>query len=449
MTQPITRRRWRLAATAAAIAATCLGATAFAQQPPSPALPTADQTDPVKLGWMVGSPPPADRVIRFADGSGYRFPQLRWSFSHFRQLVPTTGVSRGVGAPDPLPRAERAELDALTFTPLGGTAPMTWRQSFDANYTDGIVVLHRGKIVYERYAGALQPEGQHIAMSVTKSFFGLLGATLVAEGKLDENARVSQYVPELKDSAFGDATVRQLLDMRTGLQYSENYADPNAEIWAHTRAGNVMPRPPGYQGPQTFYEYLQTVRKDGEHGGQFAYRTINTDALGWVIRRATGQSIGDLLSERIWKKLGMEQDAYFTVDTVGNEFAGGGLNAGLRDLARFGELMRNDGRYRGQQIIPAAVVADIRSGGDKAAFPAAAYPTLPGWSYRNMWWVSNNAHGAYVARGIHGQLIYVDPKAEMVIARFASHPIAANSRIDPTSLPAFSAMAEHLMKLPR
>jgi hypothetical protein len=438
-------RIWRTAALAAAYAL----APAWAQQEAPPALPTAEQTDPVKLGWMVGSPPPPDKLIRFADGSGYRFPQTRWSFSHFRHLMPTTVVSRGVGAPDPLPRAQRSDLDAVSFTPLGGAAPMTWRQSFDANYTDGIVVLHRGKIVYERYAGALQPGGQHIAMSVTKSFFGLLGATLVAEGKLDENALVSRYVPELKDSAFGDATVRQLLDMRTGLKYSENYADPNAEIWAHTRAGGVLPRPPGYQGPQSFYEYLQTVRKEGEHGGPFAYKTVNTDALGWVIRRATGQSIGDLLSERIWKKLGMEQDAYFTVDSVGNEFAGGGLNAGLRDLARFGEMLRNDGRYRGQQIISAAVVADIRSGGDKAAFPANAYPTLPGWSYRNMWWVSNNAHGVYAARGIHGQLVYVDPKAEMVIARFASHPIAANGRIDPTSLPAFAAIAEHLMKQPR
>ena len=408
--------------------------------------PSAEETDPVKMGWMVGSPPPADRVIRFADGSGYRFPQTRWSFSNFRQLVPTTQVSRGTGAPVPLPRALRTDLDAVSFMPLGKTEPMTWGEAFNANYTDGIVVLHKGRIVYERYAGALRPEGQHIAMSVTKSFFGTLGAVLVAEGKLDENAPVARYVPELKDSAFGDATIRQVLDMRTGLKYSENYLDPNAEIWQHTRAGGVLPRPPGYQGPQTFYEFLQTVKKEGEHGGQFAYKTVNSDALGWVIRRATGQSIGQLLSERIWSRLGMEQDAYFTVDSVGNEFAGGGLNAGLRDMARFGEMMRNHGKFNGQQIIPAAVVQDIAKGGDKTAFPQASFPTLPGWSYRNMWWVSNNEHGAYSARGIHGQAIYIDPKAEMVIARFASHPMPNNPFNDPTSLPAYMALAKHLMK---
>ena len=412
----------------------------------TPTLPGAAQTDPVALGWMVGSPPPADKVIRFADGSGYKFPQTRWSFSNFRQLMPTTQVSRGTGAPLPLPRALRGDLDAVSFVPLGKDTPMTWGQAFDANYTDGIVVLHKGRIVYERYAGALRPEGQHISMSVTKSFFGTLGAMLVAEGKLDENAPVTRYVPELKDSAFGDATIRQVLDMRTGLKYSENYLDPNAEVWQHTRAGGVLPRPPGYQGPQTFYEFLQTVKKEGEHGGQFAYKTVNSDALGWVIRRATGQSIGQLLSERIWSRLGMEQDAYFTVDSVGNEFAGGGLNAGLRDMARFGEMMRNHGKFNGQQIIPAAVVQDIAKGGDKTAFPQASFPTLPGWSYRNMWWVSNNEHGAYSARGIHGQAIYIDPKAEMVIARFASHPMPNNPFNDPTSLPAYMALAKHLMK---
>lgn len=420
-----------------------LGANA---QSAPPALPTAEQTDPTKLGWMVGSPPPADKVVRFADGSFYKFPQFRWSFSNVRQLVTTSNVSRGSAAPSALPRAERADIDAISFVPLGKTEPMTWAQSLSANYTDGIVVLHKGKVVYERYMGALKPSGQHLAQSVTKSFFGLMGASLIAEGKLDENAKVTQYVPELKDSAFGDATIRQLLDMTTGLKYSENYADPKAEIWNHVRAGGVLPRPPGYQGPQSFYEFLQTVQKEGEHGQAFAYKTVNTDALGWVIRRVTGKSVGENLSERIWSRIGAEQDAYFTIDSLGNEFAGGGLNTGLRDLARFGEMIRNNGKAAdGQQVIDPAVIADIRKGSDKANFAKARYALLPGWSYRNMWWVSHDEHGSFAARGIHGQLVLIDPKAEMVIARYASHPYAANAAMDPTSLPAYTALAKHLM----
>jgi CubicO group peptidase (beta-lactamase class C family) len=423
-------------------------ASLYAQTAPS-RFPDAQASDPVKMGWMVGFPPPSDRVIRFADGSHYAFPQLRWSVSHFRRLVPTGNVSRGLAAPVALPRAERDDLDAVSFQVLGSGQSMTWSQSLLANYTDGIVVLHKGRIVYERYFGVLRPEGQHIAMSVTKSFFGTIGAMLVADGTLDANAPASKYVPELKDSAFGDATVRQLLDMTTGLQYSENYADPKAEIWNHVRAGNVLPRPPGYDGPKTFYEFLLTVKKEGNHGEAFAYKTVNTDALGWVIARASGKSVGDNLQDSIWNKLGAEQDAYFNVDTVGTEFAGGGLNTGLRDLARFGEMMRNDGRFNGQQIVPKAVVDDIRRGADKAHFARAGYALRPGWSYRNMWWVSHNEHGAYSARGVHGQVVYIDPKAEMVIARYASFPLASNSNLDPTSLPAYHALARHLLANPR
>ena len=143
-------------------------------------------------------------------------------------------------------------------------------------------------------------------------------------------------------------------------------------------------------------------------------------------------------------RLGAEHDAYFTVDPTGAEFAGGGLNLTLRDLARFGELMRLQGRWNGQQIVPRAVVDDIRTGGDRTLFAGAGFKTLPG-SYRNMWWVSHNEHGAFTARGIHGQGIYIDPAAEMVIVRFVSHPLAANANLDPMSLPAYDAVARHLM----
>ncbi|MDQ3201733.1 MAG: beta-lactamase family protein [Pseudomonadota bacterium] len=412
------------------------------------AFPDARASDPAKLGWMVGSPPPADRTVRFEDGSYFRFPAMRWSVSNFRQLMPTINVSRGLGAPTPLKSALREDIDAITLIPLGATAPMTWEQSLPAAYTDGIVVMHRGRIVYERYFGVLKPEGQHAAMSVTKSVVGTLGAMLVAEGKIDADKRVVEYVPELKDSAFGSATVRQVLDMTTGLKYSEDYADPNAEVWAHANAGNPLPKPADYTGPRSYYEFLQSVQPQGEHGAVFAYKTINTDVLGWVIARVSGRNVAQLLSERIWSRLGAEQDAYFSVDSIGTPFAGGGLSAGLRDLARFGEMLRTGGQANGQQIVPASVIADLRRGGDKQVFAKAGYDLLKGWSYRSMWWVTDKAGGAFMARGVHGQRIYVDPEAEMVIVRFASHPVAANAANDPVTLPAFDALARYLKSLP-
>ncbi|WP_132142201.1 serine hydrolase domain-containing protein [Luteibacter rhizovicinus] len=409
---------------------------------------TATQSDPRKLGWMTGFPPPDDKVIRFTDSDYFAFPKSRWTVCHFRELMPTVGVSRGPGAAVPFVQRIDPGIDAIRFTPLGGGGAMTWQQAFDANYTDGIVVLHKGVVVYERYAGCLDATGQHGAMSVTKSLTGLLGEMLVAEGVIDDNARVETIVPELRQSAFGDATVRQVLDMTTGLQYSEDYADPNAEVWTYSAAGSPLPRPSDYKGPRSYWEYLKTVRKQGEHGTAFAYKTINTDTMGWIIARKTGKSVARLLAERIWSRMGAEQDGYYTVDSLGTPYAGGGLNAGLRDMARIGELMLEGGTINGKRLVPKTAIDRIRAGGDKAAFAKAGYGLLKGWSYRDMWWITHNEHGAFMARGVHGQTIYVDPVAQMVIARFSSHPTAGNAANDPTSLPAYSAVAEYLMTRP-
>ncbi len=407
--------------------------------------PSAADSDPAALGWMVGSPPPDDRIVRFDDGSYHRFPAWRWSVSNFRRLMPTVGVSRGLGPAPALPRTFDEAIDGVTFTPWGSDRAVSWAESLEANYTDGIVVLHRGHIVYERYFGVLTEYGQHGAMSMTKSLVGLLGAVLVAEGELDADRSVADYLPELAPSAFGDATVRQVLDMTTGLRFSEDYSDPDAEIWAHARAGNPLPKPADYDGPRTYYEYLVTVEKQGEHGRAFAYKTVNTDVLGWILARVTGLSVAELLSERIWSRVGAEQDGYFSVDSIGVPFAGGGFNCGLRDLARVGELLRLDGVIDGRRVVPEEVAVDIRRGGDPDHFARGTHAHLSGWSYRNMWWVTHNPHGAFMARGVHGQALYVDPLAEMVIARFASHPVAGNAAGDPTSLPAFAALGRYLV----
>ena len=426
---------------ASALAATlCIGGAAMADQPLS-----GPDSNPVKMGWMQGFPPPADKIIRFTDPDYFSFPKLRWTVCHFRQLMPSVGVATGPLAPRELPLALNPALEKVTFTPLGMTEPMTWTQAFDANYTDGIIVLHHGRVVYERYDGCLDAGTLHGAMSVTKSLTGLLGQMLVTEGALDENAIVGDLIPELKSSAFGDATVRQVMDMTTALDYSEDYADPNAQVWTYAEAGSPLPKPESYTGPRSYFDYLQTVEKAGTHGEAFGYKTINSDALGWVIARATGKSVADLLSERIWSRIGAEREAFYTVDSTGTPFSGGGFNATLRDVARLGQVMLNEGQLNGEQIVPQMAIDAIRHGGNPATFAKAGYNLLPGWTYGSMWWISNDDHGAYAARGVHGQTIWIDPAADMVIVRFASNPVAANAASDPTSLPAYRAMADYLM----
>ncbi len=408
--------------------------------------PDAEASDPVRLGWMRGSPPPPERRIRFEDDRFLEFPQLRWSLSHMREILPTARVWRGDHANVRWPAPDRsteASIDALEFVDLDGRH-RGWRDALADTYTDGILVLHRGKPVYERYFGALDAHRPHACFSITKSYAATVAATLIHEGALDETRTVPYYLPEMAESGYRDATLRHLLDMQAGIAYSEDYQDPRAEIWAYARAGGLRPRRAGDPGPTNYYDFLVTLRQQGEHGRTFDYKTVNTEVLGWIMKRVTGFGLADTLSQRIWSRIACEEDAYLGIDSIGVEMSGGGLNACLRDIARFGELMRRDGDWNGREIVPAAVVADIRAGSDPSKFPATEYPLLPGYSYRSMWWIAHDALGTFEARGIHGQRLYVAPRAELVIARFASHPVATSAANDPITLPAFRTLAREL-----
>lgn len=405
---------------------------------------SAQASDPVAVGWMQGQPPAPDKTIRPGDPDFFAFPKLRWTVCHFSQMMPVVAVDRGPDAAAPLPEALDPVIGEVAFTPLGGGAQMTWDAAFDTNYSDGVIVLHHGRIVYERYGGCLEPDGLHGAMSVTKSLTGLMAEALIAEGGLDEAAPVASVIPELEGSAFGDATVRQVLEMTTALDYSEDYADPEADVWTYSAAGSAFPKGPDYAGPRSTYEALEGIEKDGAHGDAFGYKTPNADLAGWLVARVTGQSLADHLSQTVWSKLGQRREAYYTVDALGTPFAGGGFNATLRDMARLGQMILDGGRVGDEQVIPETAIARLRQGGDPAKFAKAGYD-LDSWSYQSQWWITHDDHDSFTARGVHGQTIWIDPTADMVIARFASHPVAANAASDPTSLPAFRAVADYLI----
>lgn len=403
----------------------------------------SDERDPASIDWMQGSPPTSSRLVRHKDLSFYQFPQSRWAFAHFRELMPSKRVWRGSGPVVPFAYDLHSEIAALTFKPMDGGTSMSWTQMLAETFADAALVLHRGKVVYEEYFGDFSPQTPHISFSMTKSYYGILAGMLLEEGLLDEEKLVGEYIPELAKSGFGDATVRQILDMTTAIEYSEDYSDPNAEVFDFARAGGIFP-PGDYTGPEGFYAYIATLKKKGKHGQAFSYRSVNTEVLGWLIARVTGANAVDMLQERIWRRLGAEEDAYMLIDTLGTGWAAGGLNATLRDHGRFGEMIRQGGAWNSKQVVPAAVVADISRGGDPDKFTQANYVTLPGASYRNQWWVHHNPNGAFSARGVHGQTIYIDPHAEMVIVRLASHPKAANANYDGISLPAYQAVADFL-----
>jgi CubicO group peptidase (beta-lactamase class C family) len=407
----------------------------------------AKSTNPEKMKWMKGFPPEKENIISASDGSFFNFPALRYSVNHMREFFPTRNVPAAKDKYFSFKTKIDSNIDNILFVPWGTNSTMTWKESLDENFVDGIIIVHKGKIVYEKYFGGLKEDGIHAAMSVSKSFTGTLASILIAENLIDPNKKIIDYLPELKDSGFANATVQEVLDMTTAIIYSEDYNNPKAEIWEYSAAGNPF-RQANYKGPQNYYEYLKTVQKNPnqEHGEAFGYKTVNTEVIGWLISKVTGKCITELISEKIWIPMGAKYDGYYQVDPAGKAFAGGGFDLNLRDMAIFGELIRNEGKLKGKQIIPKEAAIDVSKGGDPKAFRKnQEYPLLKGWSYHNMWWITNNEHKAFMARGVHGQAIYIDPVAEMTIVRFSSNPKSSNKYIDPISIPAYEAVANYLM----
>ncbi len=423
-----------------AVLAACALQAAQAQ---TPALPPPDTVSLDTLGYMRTFPPTGDQVVDQSNRT--KFPQLRWVLQHTRELVPTRNIRRGPGPVSALPPAGK-QLDNISFEDDKGQ-PTTVADWLKATYTDGIVVLHKGKVVYERYLNQMQPQTPHLLFSLTKSFTGLLAAQLAHEGKIDPDALVTQYVPELADSAWGDMKVRDVMDMTGAVRYREVYTDPTTEVFPYLFSSNMLPAPANYAGPKNIYAFLPTLKKEGEHGAGFVYRTVHSEVLGWIVSRVTGQHFSDVLSQRIWSKLGMEEDAYVMVDSIGTPLQGAGLNATARDLARFGEMLRLGGTFNGNKVFDKAVIDDLRKGGDREKFKASGMAFRAGYSYHNQWWILHNADGAFEAAGVHGQMVHINPAAEMVVVKLASHPTAANGPTHPLTLRAWAALARGVREL--
>lgn len=403
----------------------------------APQLPPPESVSLDKLGYMSSFPPTPEQQVDH--GNRTKYPQMRWVLQHTRELLPTRNIRRGPGKTAKLPRAEK-NLDTFAFTDDKGQ-PTTLAQWQRDTYTDALIVLHKGRVVYERYHNQMKPETPHLLFSVTKSFTGLLAAQLAHEGKIDPEALVTRYVPELADSAWGDMKVRDVMDMTGAVRYREVYTDPTTEVFPYLFASGMLASPPSYAGPKHIYDFLKTLKKEGEHGAGFVYRTVHSEVLGWIVSRVTGQHFADVMSERFWQKLGMEEDAYVMVDSVGTPLQGAGLNASLRDLARFGEMLRLGGEFNGQRVLDKAVVEEMRRGGDREKFKANNQPFRAGYSYRHQWWVLHNADGAFEASGVHGQMVHVNPAAQMVVVKLSSHPVAGAGFTHGYTLKAWEALA--------
>jgi CubicO group peptidase (beta-lactamase class C family) len=397
---------------------------------------------------MHGAPPPKHARVRLDNWQ--EPPYNRWSFSHLREVVPTQRISRGWGPVSPLAGNQRLLGDVPVH--LVNDSDGDVEKVIESTYTDAVVVLHGGEVVLERYLGEAKPDTPHLIMSISKSIVGCVTANLEDRGELDSGRLVTDFVPELAETGYDGATLRDLLDMRSGVKFSEDYTDRNAEVRVIEQAMGWRPISHDDEVRHGMYAYLTTLKDREEHGGVFNYRSCETDVLGWVCERAAGTRMADLISELIWSPLGARFDAEITCDYIGTAIHDGGVCATAQDVARFGAMLLASGRANGHQVAPSAwferswtVDPDIR-----AAFrSSASEPYLPGGWYRNQFWFVPRPHGdVLLCLGIYGQMVYVNPGTNTVGVKLSSWPDAQSPEMLHNTIRMFDAIGAALADLP-
>ena len=372
-------------------------------------------------------------------------PYARWSFQHVDDFVPTAVISRGTGPVAALPAAS-APVAEIPVTSADGVAT-TVGAVMASTATDGWAVAYRGSLVAEEYLDGLAAQTRHLLFSVSKSLVAAVAGALHGAGAIELDAPVTKYVSALANCGYAGATVRHLLDMRSGIAFSDNYLHPTAEIHMLDESMGWAPRS-GPEGPATLRAFLLTLRQKWAHGGPFEYRSCETDVLGWICEVAGGQRMPELMSELLWSRLGAQCDATIGVDTDGTGLFDGGINACLTDMIRFGSLFLHDGvSLTGQQVVPAAWIADTLDGGpdSRQAFADSPDDTqMPGGMYRNQVWFPYPGSNVVLCQGMCGQMIYVNRAAELVAAKLSTQPDAGDPQMLLDTLRAFDAAAHKL-----
>src|SRR6266568_532379 len=362
-------------------------------------------------------------------------PANRWAFWHVGDLLPTYRVPRGDGVPRPLPPAPgRPDLLSVPVNRMHRTgeppSTSTVGDVLGDTYTDAYLVLQDGQLVTEWYGPLGAPERTHALMSVSKSVVGCVAAVLIDRGLLDPDAEITSYVPELAGSGYAGALVRHVYDMRSGVRFGEEYANPRSDI---RRLDEWVGWQPGEGEARGLYRFLATLQAEAPHGERFLYRSAESDVLGWVCERAAGQPMAALMSELIWAPMGAEHDATLLHDGLGSAVHDGGLSATARDVARFGQMLLDGGLAGGsRRVVPSQWLRRAWAVDSDARTVFAASPAewaFPGGWYRHQFWFRPGDYGdVLLCLGIHGQMLHVSRRTNTVCVKFSTWPAAR----DPT-----------------
>ena len=388
------------------------------------------------MSVMEGFPPPLEKRVSLDNWDTPPFS--RWSFQNIRRVLPTAAVRRGEG-PVSVLQAAAGDLSGVSFESAEGGI-LTIAAFLDETYSDGFLVLHQGRVVVEQYFNGMTPDSLHLAQSVTKSVVGTVAGILIQRGDLDANAPLADIIPELAGTGYGDATTNHILSMISGIRFTEEYGLEESDISTWEKIAGWRPRPQPDDLPASIYEWIPQLPKARPHGGDFQYRSIETDCLGWVLERVSGLGLADLLSRELWAPMGAEYDANITVcRNSGFVAASGGLSAGLRDYGRIGQLYLDGGRG----IVSPEWIEDCLIG-DTERFVGDYRLQYPNGAYKNTWWIPDVSRRVMAARGVCGQLIYVDFEHEMVIVKLSTWPDFTNPGRSIFTARACQAIAESL-----
>lgn len=345
------------------------------------------------------------------------------NFRNMRQYFPTRLVRRGEKT---FTFSQRPRALPETYEYMGQEKPVA--DLLELTDTTGLLVVQDDHIVFEEYWRGNDASTRWISWSVAKSFISALVGIALEEGKIRsiEDA-ITDYVPELIGSGYEGVRIKDILQMSSGVRWDETYSDPNSDI---NRMGRT------FALGTSFDDFAATMEPHQEPGTFHRYASMDTQVLGMLLVRTTRQTISDYLSEKLWQPLGMEHDAYFLTDESGMELAMGGLNATLRDYAKFGRLYLRGGNWEGKQLVPEKWVRASISPDAPHLMPGNNPASNSPWGYGYQWWVPTDPDGEFMAVGIYNQFIYVYPKKQLVIVKtsanhlYATDPLRNSDRLD-------------------
>lgn len=391
---------------------------------------------------------PSEAILEHIDLDSWKWPEyFAFALTRMEEIFPIGGIPRGIGSvrefiteendfrPLPIDREKWAGADE-SWSTVGDVLADT--------FTDAWLVTRNGVALAEEYAWPMKPARQHLLFSVSKSIVSTVIGALADAGRLSPEDLVTTHVPALAESGYAGASIRDLLDMRSGIKFSEEYLEKGSEVRALFEAVDFAPRTPASaNGIKSFLTSLKNHRK---HGSAFVYRSCETDVLAWIAEAVTGQPFSVVTSEFVWSKIGAAHAAQVCQDRWGGSIADGAISTTLRDLARFGEMIARGGTTSdGERVLSAAWIDDIFTGAADSAqvfADSASGRSYPGGLYRSQFWLPSASRDVAIGIGIHGQMLYIDRATQTVGVKLSSDPEPVSLAQQHGTLAMFEAIAE-------